>query len=218
MSFSENISINIRPQVLNSITRELTSLTKSPPEGIRLVVNEEDITDIQAEVEGPVGTPYFGGVFRMRLVLGAEFPASPPKGYFVTKIFHPNVSPSGEICVNVLKRDWRPDLGLVHVLAVIRCLLIEPNPESALNEEAARLLLENYEDFAKHARLMTSIHAQRRAAAPSALAAAPVPPPSSDAAESPVLAALSGSAPVQSPKKEKKASTATAKKSNLRRL
>lgn len=53
----------------------------------------------------------------------------------MTKIFHPNVSAAGEICVNVLKRDWRPDLGLRHVLTVIRCLLIEPNPESALNEE-----------------------------------------------------------------------------------
>ncbi len=41
-----------------------------------------------------------------------------------------------------------------------RCLLIEPFPESALNEEAGKLLLENYEEYAKHAKLMTSIHAQ----------------------------------------------------------
>jgi ubiquitin-conjugating enzyme E2 S len=41
----------------------------------------------------------------------------------------------------------------------IKCLLIVPNPESALNEEAGRLLLERYEDYAKHAKLMTSIHA-----------------------------------------------------------
>ena len=41
-------------------------------------------------------------------------------GYFITKIFHPNVSKSGEICVNVLKRDWKADLGLRHVLVIIR--------------------------------------------------------------------------------------------------
>lgn len=41
-----------------------------------------------------------------------------------------------------------------------RCLLIEPFPESALNEEAGRLLMEDYEAYAQHARLMTSIHAQ----------------------------------------------------------
>lgn len=29
---------------------------------------------------GAAGTPYAGGVFRMKLVLGAEFPQVPPKG------------------------------------------------------------------------------------------------------------------------------------------
>lgn len=90
------------------------------------------------------GTPFEGGLFRMKLVLPQDFPSSPPKGFFTTKIWHPNVSKSGEICVNVLKRDWKPDLGLRHVLLVIRCLLIEPYPESALNEEAGKALLEDY--------------------------------------------------------------------------
>ena len=39
-------------------------------------------------------------------------------GYFLTKVFHPNVSESGEICVNTLKRDWKPDLGIKHILLV----------------------------------------------------------------------------------------------------
>lgn len=110
-------------------------------------------------------------------------------GYFLTKIFHPNVAKNGEICVNTLKRDWKREYGIAHILLVrptpvsrpvepafanprgrhprarafrrqtIKCLLIVPNPESALNEEAGKLLLERYEDYAKHAQLMTSIHA-----------------------------------------------------------
>lgn len=128
----------------------------------------------------------------MRLVLGKDFPAVPPKGYFLTKIFHPNVGHKGEICVNVLKRDWKAELGLRHVLLVrgtislccyeyqlcclhyfyiyyndlffispqtIKCLLIHPNPESALNEEAGRLLLEDYAEYESRARLLTEIHA-----------------------------------------------------------
>jgi hypothetical protein len=35
---------------------------------------------------------------------------------------------------------------------VVRCLLIEPFPESALNEQAGKMLLENYEEYARHAR------------------------------------------------------------------
>ncbi len=90
------------------------------------------------------GTPYEGGVFRVKLVLSNDFPTAPPKGVFLTKIFHPNVSKAGEICVNTLKKDWKPEYGIAHVLTVVKCLLIHPNAESALNEEAGMLLLERY--------------------------------------------------------------------------
>ena len=38
--------------------------------------------------------------------------------------------------------------------------MIVPNPSSALNEEAGRLLLEQYDDYFARAKLMTQIHAQ----------------------------------------------------------
>lgn len=136
----------------------------------------------------------------MKLVLGKDFPQTPPKAFFLTKIFHPNVASNGEICVNTLKKDWKPDLGLKHVLLVrfldshclpkvfirdsldtifttqksisvlnpnflqsiqtIKCLLIVPNAESALNEEAGKMLLERYDDYSQRAKMMTEIHAQ----------------------------------------------------------
>lgn len=65
-----------------------------------------------------LGTPYTGGVFRVKLLLAKDFPATPPKAFFVTRIFHPNVAANGEICVNTLKRDWKPDLGIKHILLV----------------------------------------------------------------------------------------------------
>ena len=146
-------------QAMRALARELADLQDKPPEGIRVLMNEQDLTDVQAEIEGPQGTPYAGGVFRMRLSLPPDFPASPPRGTFATKIWHPNVSKAGEICVNVLKKDWKPDLGLRHVLLVVRCLLIEPFPESALNEEAGKALLDDYSEYCKYARLMTELHA-----------------------------------------------------------
>ena len=45
-------------------------------------------------------------------------------------------------------------------LQTIKCLLIYPNPESALNEEAGKLLQERYDDYSSHARMMTEIHAR----------------------------------------------------------
>ncbi|KAL5994816.1 Ubiquitin-conjugating enzyme E2 22 [Asimina triloba] len=124
---------NLPPNVVKQLAKELKSLDENPPEGIKVSINEDDFSTIFADIEGP--------------------------GYFLTKIFHPNIATNGEICVNTLKKDWNPCLGLRHVLLVVRCLLIEPFPESALNEQAGKMLLENYEEYAKHARLYTGIHA-----------------------------------------------------------
>lgn len=80
----------------------------------------------------------------------------------LTKIFHPNVSGAGEICVNTLKKDWKSTYGVGHILVTIKCLLIYPNPESALDEEAGKLLLENYKSYCDRAKLITSVHATPR--------------------------------------------------------
>ncbi|KAJ6749539.1 hypothetical protein OIU85_000201 [Salix viminalis] len=151
---------NLPPNVIKQLAKELKNLDESPPEGIQVGVNDDDFSIIYADIEGPAGTPYENGVFRMKLLLSHDFPHSPPKGYFLTRIFHPNIASNGEICVNTLKKDWNPSLGLRHVLTVVRCLLIEPFPESALNEQAGKMLLENYEEYARHARIYTGIHAK----------------------------------------------------------
>ena len=71
------------------------------------------------------------------------------------------MAPNGDICVNTLKKDWSPETTLKHVLQVIRCLLIVPFPESSLNDEAGKLFMESFEEFARRARIMTDVHAER---------------------------------------------------------
>lgn len=151
---------NLSPQTIRHVLREIQGLVENPLEGIKIQLNDADVTDIHAIIDGPSGTPYQSGSFRVKLALGKDFPQTPPKAYFITKIFHPNVASGGEICVNTLKKDWKPDLGIKHILLTIKCLLIVPNPESALNEEAGKLLLERYDDYHQRAKMMTEIHAQ----------------------------------------------------------
>lgn len=174
-----------------------------------------------------VQTPYEGGVFRLKLVLGAGYPGAPPRGafgpgavpsagparvgmtaapprrcvaapcrragFFITKIFHPNVALAGDICVNTLKRDWKADTTLSHVLQVIRCLLIVPFPESSLNDEAGKLFMESYDEYARKARLWTHIHAAPPpAAAVSAASAAAGPGRAASAAAGVAAVATSG--------------------------
>jgi ubiquitin-conjugating enzyme E2 S len=40
-------------------------------------------------------------------------------GYFLTKIYHPNVAPNGDICVNTLKKDWTADTTLKVTILII---------------------------------------------------------------------------------------------------
>lgn len=145
-----------------SSTRKLLSqvnaLHTTPIEDIALLSSDNPY-EVNALLWGPSGTPYEGGAFRVRLTYGADYPAAPPKGYFGTKIFHPNVSLKGEICVNTLKRDWTADVTVAHILTIVKCLLINPGPDSALNEDAGRLLMESYESFRKTAEMWTSVHA-----------------------------------------------------------
>ncbi|CAK8682460.1 ubiquitin-conjugating enzyme E2 S-like [Clavelina lepadiformis] len=150
---------NLAPQIVKQVYKEFASLKNDPVEGVNISMNEDDVTEIHATMEGPQGTPFAGGSFKLKLCLTKDFPSAPPKGYFLTKIFHPNVSSSGEICVNTLKQDWNSRMGIRNVLLTIKCLLIHPNPESALNEEAGRMLLEHYSDYEARAKLITEIHA-----------------------------------------------------------
>lgn len=44
---------NLSPQIIRQVTKELIDLQKNPPEGIKVIMNEKDVTDIQATIEGP---------------------------------------------------------------------------------------------------------------------------------------------------------------------
>lgn len=114
---------NLSPQIIRRVVKEMQELVSQPPEGIKVNINDDDVTDIQAFIDGPAGTPYASGMFKIKLVLGKDFPQGPPKAFFLTKIFHPNVSLNGEICVNTLKKDWKPDLGIKHILLVSKLFL-----------------------------------------------------------------------------------------------
>ncbi|CAJ0851606.1 13748_t:CDS:2 [Entrophospora sp. SA101] len=69
---------NISPAIIKRISKELNILVAQPPEGIRVIVNELDVCDIQAWILGPEGTPYEGGMFKIKVVLGTDFPSKNP--------------------------------------------------------------------------------------------------------------------------------------------
>ncbi|KAL8680260.1 MAG: hypothetical protein Q9186_003556 [Xanthomendoza sp. 1 TL-2023] len=131
-----------------------------PPDGSAGSTSDE-LTQLAILITGPHGTPYSHGLWKLRLLIPDDYPKTPPRASFRTRIWHPNVDESsGDVCVNTLKRDWDQSLTLREVLLTISCLLIHPNPDSALNSTAGHLLQEDFEAFARQAKLMTSVHAR----------------------------------------------------------
>ena len=155
-------SSHLNPNIIKALWRQQQELLKKSPEYVTPIINPEDPLDIQFDLEGPKATPYEYGIFRVKLIISNEFPTQAPKGLFITKIFHPNISEKGEICVNTLKKDWNPSQwNLYNLFEVIKCLLIVPFPQSALNEEAGKLFMENYDEYFKIAKMYTNIYAMK---------------------------------------------------------
>ncbi|KIW13102.1 hypothetical protein PV08_08289 [Exophiala spinifera] len=120
----------------------------------------DDLTQLNVLVTGAEGTPYSQGLWLLHLRAPLDYPKSPPKATFKTRIYHPNIEEStGAVCLETLKRDWKSSLTFKDILVTISCLLIQPNPDSALNAAAGALIQENYDAFAAQAKLMASIHA-----------------------------------------------------------
>lgn len=89
-----------------------------PPEDGRFYA-VDDLTQVNVFLTGPPGTPYSEGLWLLHLKVPDDYPNSPPKATFRTRIWHPNVEElSGAVCVDTLKRDWQAKLTLRDVLIV----------------------------------------------------------------------------------------------------
>lgn len=151
---------------MKRLAKDQVNLRKSLPPNYFFEIIEDgqslpdDLTQLTISLTGPEGTPYSQGAWTLSLNIPTEYPQNPPTATFKTRIFHPNVAEqTGAVCLETLKRDWDPKLTLKDILVTISCLLIQPNPDSALNQKAGALIQEDYEAFARQARLMTRIHA-----------------------------------------------------------
>ncbi len=114
---------------------------------------------LEVKIRGPVNTPYENGVFVLDINCPDAYPFEPPKITMKTKVFHPNISSKGEICLDILQNNYSPVLGLKSFTLSIVSLLSDPNTDDFLVPEAADLYRNNREKFDIEARKWTRKYA-----------------------------------------------------------
>ncbi|KAK2181932.1 hypothetical protein NP493_376g03021 [Ridgeia piscesae] len=143
--------------------RELQQLEQSPPHGVSCWMKNDSIEQLEAQIVGPTGTPYEGGIFQLEIDVPERYPFEPPKIRFVTPVYHPNIDNAGRICLDSLKMPpkgaWKPALNISTLLTSIHLLLSEANPDDPLMTDIATEFQSNRQLFEKHAREWTDKYA-----------------------------------------------------------
>ncbi|GAT25551.1 ubiquitin-conjugating enzyme E2-18 kDa [Aspergillus luchuensis] len=92
-----------------------------------------DLKRWECGIPGKAQTLWEGGLFKLDVTF--------PDGKFVPPLFHPNVYPSGTVCLSILNEEeaWKPAITIKQILLGIQDLLDDPNPESPAQAEAYNL-------------------------------------------------------------------------------
>ncbi len=88
-----------------------------------------------------------------------DFPVRPPKCMFKPVLPHPNIYPSGTVCLSILndEEDWKPNITVKQILLGIQKLLKdEPNIESPAQQEPLNMYKNDKKKYLETARAFAS--------------------------------------------------------------
>ncbi|ERE72381.1 mucosal addressin cell adhesion molecule 1-like protein [Cricetulus griseus] len=133
------------------IAKVKPGLQEEPVEGFRVtLVDEGDLYNWEVAIFGPPNTYYEGGYFKARLKFPIDYPYSPPAFRFLTKMWHPNIYETGDVCISILhppvddpqsgelpSERWNPTQNVRTILLSVISLLNEPNTFSPANVDAS---------------------------------------------------------------------------------
>eukprot|EP00484_Ammonia_sp_Unknown_P000713 CAMPEP_0197020452 /NCGR_PEP_ID=MMETSP1384-20130603/1230_1 /TAXON_ID=29189 /ORGANISM="Ammonia sp." /LENGTH=147 /DNA_ID=CAMNT_0042448077 /DNA_START=13 /DNA_END=456 /DNA_ORIENTATION=+ len=145
---------------LRRLSKEAQEMEQDGVESISAGPVGDDLFKWQAMIMGPENSPYEGGVFMLELNFSADYPFKAPKCKFLTKIYHCNINDKGGICLDTLRDSWSPAIKIQQLLLMIQSLLTDPNVESPLVPDIARLYNENKAKHDQTAREWTQKYAQ----------------------------------------------------------
>ena len=113
-----------------------------------------DLMTWDAIIPGKKGTPWENGNYKLVMLFTEDYPNTPPKCQFAPVIFHPNIYPSGTVCLSILNKDkgWRPSITVKQLLLGIQDLLDNPNNDDPAQKEPFQIYRDNRAEYLKRVR------------------------------------------------------------------
>ena len=109
----------------------------------------KDLMNFQVNVKANEGY-WSGHEYAFSFTIPDLYPHDPPKVRCLDKIYHPNIDLEGNVCLNVLRKDWKPVLDINAVIYGLLVLFNEPNPNDPLNHAAAELMRDDPAQFERN--------------------------------------------------------------------
>lgn len=147
--------------LLRCLTKQLKDLEKDPVPlcTVRPADPSVDMFNWIGSIKGPEGSPFEGGTFHFDIRFPTDYPFKPPKIRFTTRIYHPNISSQGDICLDILQDKWSPAMSLRIILPSLCSLLTDPNPEHGLENDILQVYRTDKRKYADNARQWTKQYA-----------------------------------------------------------
>ncbi|XP_075737678.1 ubiquitin-conjugating enzyme E2 D4-like [Rhipicephalus microplus] len=117
-----------RLPTLERISKEFVDIDRAPPANCKAApVNPSDMFKLGATIQGPRGSAFEDGTFKLDITFPADYPFRPPQVKFKSKINHPNTDWDGNICFNMLTSIWTLAQSISKLLTAICWLMSNPS-------------------------------------------------------------------------------------------
>jgi len=94
-----------------------------------------------------------GGAFDFVLHIPQEYPFERTKVECTTDVYHPNIDAEGHVCLNILREDFNPTVHIEEICQGLLFLFKHPNPDSPLNDAAAKEMIASPDTFQRNVRI-----------------------------------------------------------------
>lgn len=160
-----NTRISIRDKLL---IREIQELEQNLPKSCVIHFEDPNKLHILKLFVSPDEGYWKGGRFIFTIEVPEEYNIVPPKVLCNTKLWHPNISETGDVCLSLLRQNsfdglgWAPTRKILDVVWGLNSLFTDLlNFEDPLNVEAAEHFLRDKESFISKVHDYIRRHAKR---------------------------------------------------------